>query len=276
MRLSSSGMDTLLSCGRKYQHTYIDKLTGEQPDDTALNFGSAWHKIRANRVLGAPIEEVLDTYPDMPEKEYRTKDRLRVADRLYTERWPVPYRVRDWQGKPAVEVEYRIHIGPDDQTGIIDLWADADTNEGEGWLPWVIDYKSTSYLTGSWVEYYRTSNQFRAYFTAAGVMKMEAVGVLVDVFHVTPGVKKGKDEAERNGCHFYRLPIKYTQLAVEEWYKNFLTSITLAEMYAETGYYPQRAPAACNEYNRPCAFLDICNTFDEETRRKLRGLTNQP
>lgn len=61
MRISQGQLNLLKTCPRKYQHTYIDKLTAppHPKQQEHLIFGSRFHLLMQQRELGLPIESIL-------------------------------------------------------------------------------------------------------------------------------------------------------------------------------------------------------------------------
>lgn len=269
-------MDLIFECPRKFQLLKEEGLSSEG-DSISTSFGTAWHAIKKLRSLGQDIESAwvegakgLVSDP----AEYRTAEKLLKAEEHYTQRYGGPIiPIHD----KAVELETTLWVDgvPIPIKTITDCIAKMDVNEGTGIEKWIVDYKTTSRLEGNWVQQYRVSNQFKAYFAAGKIEHPDAVGVIVDLFHVTKGLKsergqKGKSGYEIDGVHFYRLPIRYTDFALEEWKKNAAMAYKLATFYRMSKFYPQNAPTACKAYGQSCQFLDICDTQDAEKRELVK------
>lgn len=270
--MDSSGMGTLLSCPRRFELERVEGLGSEQ-ERASLSFGTAWHGIMENWRKGDSPEDavskVLSTYKD-PENDYRTAQKLQTAFARYRQR----FGDGDYSSIVAVECPFSVLVSDslaEPLEGKLDLVAYHDSNEGNGKELWVIDYKTASRLESNWTNVYAVSNQFKAYYFAGKKLWPSVTGVLVDVFHATKGVQKSKDEDEHNGNRFYRLPLRFSENAVEEWQANFSMASFLKGMYEETGYYPQNAPTACMAFGSVCPFLDACAAQDPEVREKIKS-----
>lgn len=277
--LSPSSLDLIQECPRKLQLSKLEGLSTEG-ESISTKFGTAWHAIKRLRSLGKGIEEAVaeatKDYIVSDSYEYRTAEKLLKAEQHYTKLYGgalVPLTPED------VELETLLWVEgiPIPIKTITDCIAMLDVNEGTGVEKWVVDYKTTSRLERDWVSHYRVSNQFKAYFAGAKLEHPDLAGVLVDIFNVSKGVstdrgKAGKSAAEADGCHFYRLPIRYTDFAIEEWKQNMLAGYETLLFHEKRGFYPMHAPTACKAFGTTCPFIDICDTQDPE-RRELIKLT---
>lgn len=274
--LSPSTLDLIFECPRKFQLSKLEGLTTEG-ESISTKFGTAWHLMKRLRSTGSSLEEayteVVKDYVVSNSDEYRTAERLHTAEYHYSTRYGgpiIPLTPQD------VELETLLWVEgiPIPIKTISDCIAMVDVNEGMGVEKWVVDYKTTSRLEKDWVAQYRVSNQFKAYYAGALLEHPDLAGVLVDLFNVTKGVttdrgRAGKSAAEADGCHFYRLPIRYTDFAINEWKQNMSIGYKLTKFYEEQGY-PMNAPTACKAYGGTCQFIDICDTQDPERREMVK------
>ena len=277
MSLSPSGLSMLLSCPRKYFHTYEQGLQPEKKS-WSLTFGSLVHTVfELWRGGQSPDEAFFSGTKDMPappKKDMRTKAKLRLLFDNYRDFYKNDglVLVADPDtGKPATEWKFNVMIPELEESvpGIIDYTAQWDANEKKGKELWLFDYKTTTRLELDWVKQYRVSNQFKAYAWIGMGKYPEIAGIVCDLMRITAGNKKGKTKYERDGTMFYRLPIRYTSDALNEWRANMASGQALKKIYKSSGYWPQNAPDACKAYGSSCPFLDICDTQDEEIREVI-------
>lgn len=273
--LSPSTIDLIFECPRKLQLSKLEGLATEGAS-VSTTFGTGWHAVKRLRSLGMGIEEaVAEATKEYPNTDdYRSAEKLLKAEHHYTRMYGgplIPLTPQD------VELETLLWVEgiPIPIKTISDCIAMVDVNEGTGVEKWLVDYKTTSRLEQQWVAQYRVSSQFKAYYAGAKLEHPDLAGVLVDLFHVTKGVstdrgKAGKSAAAQDGCHFYRLPIRYTDFAIEEWKKNAATAYKLVQFYEAENFYPMNAPKACSAYGGTCPFIDVCDTQDPERRELVK------
>lgn len=273
-----SGQSDLLTCPRKYEHHWLDRLTDPSPS-IALQFGGAWHKILETYGL-IKMGEMSDDGVFQPDDlvngvlksegwedptDYRTAEKLRQGFRGWVEHWmdqPLQYVV--------TEQSYRAELIPDmePQTGIIDAiaWVMVDPSRGKELF--VVDYKTTSRLESDWVTLYRNSNQFKYYYLAMKARYPELAGVLVDVYHATKGVQRTKDP----GNKFYRIVIRYEGDTLQEAVWDYGHTVEQRNGLAagEHPFFPKNT-SACHAYNHTCAFIDLCDAKSEDERNRLKS-----
>ncbi len=100
--------------------------------------------------------------------------------------------------------------------------------------------------------------------------------MLVDILYITFGItsekgKKGRTQAEIDGCHFYRLPLRFTPFYIDEWKKNVAIGLKSLDLYLAEGHFPQNAPTACGAYGSSCPFLDICASQNQDIRETIKA-----
>ena len=258
---SPSSLETLGQCPQKWDFRYNQKLVSDDETAASLRFGRLWHKIQELYRLGVDDPcgtalGVLEWEDSSSPKEHRNAAKARLAFELYCERWAVG----DYRTIHKTEHELVSPIWPDSLPShcIVDLLVDWDANELQGVETWVVDYKTTSRLEFNWVQLYRLSNQFKQYVYTAQREYPAVTGLVLDLLHVTAGNKRGPTQADRAGIHFYRLPIRYTQYALDDWYANALCEQQLHAHYVKANVWPKRAPFAC----RVCEFATICDAQD--------------
>ncbi len=70
---------------------------------------------------------------------------------------------------------------------------------------------------------------------------------------------------------YLRIPLTYDPLIFEAWKKNVVHNIMYYLQCEAEGYWPTNE-TSCDKYNRPCEYLDVCNSSGEEA--KLFKLTH--
>lgn len=269
-----SALSILLSCPRQYQHSRVERLRapGER---MAHAFGKVWHAFQQEWALvqmkglqyeqAEVMEWVLNVTQWKDSDDYRTAAKLRLAAKMYFQRYATePFLYMEAEQS----FTHQLAPGLEPVEGRIDALVAADAGWGDGMQTWLVDYKTCSQLRGDWVEYYRVNNQFKYYYINKVKAQPEIAGVCVDVFHATPGNKRGKTEGERAGNRFYRLFFKYTEMQLREAIQDFAVANTTREMYQELGYWPKNT-SACHQFGVTCAFLELCDAPNEEIRAKL-------
>lgn len=263
--MDNSEMAVLLSCPRKHQYLYGERIT-EEDKALALSFGTAWHKIMEahNKGESDPIQAIGD-YIDPPD-DYRTYDKLRKA---YAS-WRQQYQNVPWN---VIHSEWGIRsmIGTDPYEGLIDVVVETDSNHiGHGLEKWIVDYKTASRMELDWVTTYRVSNQFKLYLRNARKAYPDLVGVCVDVYHATKGaVKTGKTQEDIDGNKFYRQFFRYEEFELDEAEKDFMAANLIKRTCEDAGYWPKNT-GACRMYNRTCEFIDLCDASTPELREMLK------
>lgn len=270
-----SQMSKLLTCPRSYQHAELDKLL-PLTSRTAATFGHAWHSLLYKyakdpawfKDLDAGVDGVLDLLQWVdPLDDYRNREKLKRGLRAYLERYAdTPYQFLD------AEISYKHLIVPglEPQEGRVDALVLWDANHGMGREHWLVDYKTTSMLRSDWVEFYRNSNQFRYYLLAMAGRYPDLAGVVVDVYHATKGVQKGKTPEERDGNRFYRLAIRYEDFQLQEAKHDYGVAIVTKQVYLDAGYFPKNT-SACIQYGSACPFLELCDSASEESRDRIKS-----
>lgn len=271
-----SSMSKLLSCARSYEYSEVARLAPLE-SRRALSFGHAWHALLQQygsdkqffTDLDAGVEAMLALLKwEDPIDDYRTAAKLKRGLRAWIDRYAEsPYQYLETESSYTNELVR----GLEPQEGRIDAIVRWDANQGKGRETWVVDYKTASLLRGDWVEFYRNSNQFRYYFLSQRARLPELAGVVVDVYHATKGVQKGKTQEERDGNRFYRLPIRYEEFQLEEAVRDYGVAVVTKQVFLDAGYFP-RNTSACHQFGGACPFLELCDAHSPESRDRIASL----
>lgn len=168
------------------------------------------------------------------------------------------YEVLTFNGKPAVELSFRINITPEYYyVGYIDV-ALRNRYDGRGI---VFDAKSTGMQLLDLSPLYQNSGQVLGYSIGLDKIMGEkksqyAVGYFV--------AQMGKDFSMR----IHPLVYQKTLLDRLNWFITLGGDIKRLELAKELGFYPRRGDA-CLKYNRPCRHFGVCTLSAHDTPRTL-------
>ena len=275
--IRSSHLDLLCTCPRKFQYIVLEELLGNE-GSPSLNFGTAWHLIHHLIRQGVPAkvawEKATETFVN-PSKGAKTKEKLLLGIEHYISRYG---KTLEPISPAATEQEFTVQLPGISIPiqGHVDMIGWWDANEGRGREKWIVDHKTTSWLAGDWVQKYSTSNQFKCYYKVGKLEHADLAGVLVDIFHVTMGVSTprgmaGKTREQIDGCHFYRLPLRFTDFAIQEWEQFVASKLRDLNNYITHDFFPMHAPTACGAYGSNCVFLNVCSAQDPDIRATMKA-----
>jgi len=173
-------------------------------------------------------------------------------------------------GKPAVELSFRIDIHHPTSSGESRLWCGHMDRLGKFQDSiWVLDRKTTrGQLNESYFSKFSPDNQFSGYTFAGKVaFHFEVKGLIVDAAQVLV-----------NSSQFQREMVRRSDAQLHEWYRDITIYMDQAESYAAAGYWPMN-DKACGNYGG-CQFRGICSKTpsvrDEWLRREFVRRTWDP
>ena len=229
----------------RYDHAKSRGQSHAQAVTTAVRYGL---KVTWDKAKGRPW------ISDDPNKNRFTLIRSVV---WYLEQFaedPVETIILD-NGKPAVELSFRMELGYTSFTGEPYLLSGHIDRLGVfNDQVWILDRKTSKSTLGSdFFEKYNPDNQFSIYTLATQVVyKKPAVGLIVDAVQVAVGFSR-----------FARGLVHRTPAMLEEFHKDIGLWIKQAETYAEMGYWPMN-DKSCNNYGG-CPYRHVCSK-DPRTR----------
>jgi hypothetical protein len=152
------------------------------------------------------------------------------------------------EGKPAVEVSFRLEIGEFAFTGeayMLCGYLDRQINFVDSL--WYTDYKTTKgQLDEKYFAQYTPNNQISQYSFAGNIISPKPIqGIFIDAAQV--GV---------TFTRFHRSRIHRTPDQLEEWARDSLYYIRQNEEFVQRDYWPQN-DTACNQYGG-CPFRPVC------------------
>jgi hypothetical protein len=263
----STSSGAFLECPRKY---YYSLIIGKEPRgaSTHLVFGQHYHKAHElfhhARAAGADFDEALATavrycleatwdadlqrgwLSDLPQKNRLTLVRSIIWYYEHFRDDPIETIVLA-NGKPAVELSFRVEIGEAPTGESLYMCGHIDRLGLFQEQPYVCDYKTTtSALSADYFTRYSPDHQFSLYdFASDIVYKIPTKGVIVDAAQI--GVTFSR---------FQRGFVHRTPEHREEWFRDFTLLISEAYNYAEENYWPMNRKS-CGLYNG-CPFRSVC------------------
>jgi hypothetical protein len=283
---SSTGLDLLKTCPRKYQYTVIDGWTGRD-ESIHLRFGIEYHHALQDyaiaRADGATHEDAIrhcvralqsrvhDWTPDRQSRAGKYKNRETIVGLVvdYLDHFgaddPADTFILD-DGSPAVELQFAFELDWGPQSLVTIKLGEETTTEEPGPQPYllcghldrvvsfhddlyVMDRKTSIQTIGSYyMDQWTPSNQMTLYSLAGKVMLNQPVkGVIIDAAQVL----LEKPNAFARGFA-YR-----TEDQLAEWLTDLRYFLREAEDFATAGYWPQN-DTACNKYGG-CPFREVCS-----------------
>lgn len=156
-------------------------------------------------------------------------------------------------GKPAVELSFRFELGETNSAGEQLIYCGhLDRLAEYNGQDWVVDRKTTGgtisgHSAQGYFAKYSPDNQMSGYtFGGRVTLKRPVAGVIIDAAQIAKGFSR-----------FERGFVMRTDDQLEEWRKDALHYINLAELYAIRGYWPMN-DKSCHNYGG-CAFRGICS-----------------
>lgn len=258
----NSSLANLRTCARKYYWANVVGIT-PKGGNVHLHFGLLYHQsiehydhLRAQGVdyadaVHETARYVLRVSKDWPfDHKIKTRRTLVRAVMGYLDAFKhdAAKTLILENGQPAVELSFRFEIElPNPFGGQYILCGHLDRLAEYESQIWVMDKKTTlKAFAEDYVKSFKPSGQMQQYTWGSKVIFVPKVqGVLIDAVQIASNLDT-----------YSRFPAAYTPAQLEEWYRNTLFYIKLAERYHETGYWPQNFEA-CHVYNG-CPFREIC------------------
>jgi len=256
----NTSLSALKKCPRLYQ---LEIVEGWQQRGTAiaLTFGIHYHKA-LELAEKAKIEEGMSH-----------DDAVRIAARYCLEQsfegdsnrnretlvrsvvWyldhfkdaPIRPLVLD-DGRPALELSFRVELDYEFSTGDAALYCGHLDRAGYfGDTLYIADHKTTTKTINSWYfDGYSPDNQMTGYtFGAKATLRQPVQGVIIDAAQIMV-----------EGTRFARGIVHRTPAQLDEWYRDTLFYLRLANTYAQADYWPMNTSACYNCRMRPVCSRD--------------------
>ena len=255
IRLSHSTLELFNSCERMFQ---LDKLliSDRQSEATADTvFGTAFG-VGVATYLTTQDQEIslykawLAYWPELESEKKSVGLMLNALIKSF----PVldtmlqDYEVIEFNGKPAVELSFRININERYYyVGYLDV---ALRNKHDG-VAVALDAKSTGLQLLNLDPLYENSAQVLGYSIALD----RIVGESNSSYAVAYFVAQMKKEGE---VKIHPLIFRKTLLDRLNWFITLGGDVQRLELAEDIGFYPRRG-GSCLKYNRPCRHFGVCN-----------------
>lgn len=260
-RLSHSALDIYNRCERKYQ---LICWMPQDPEIAAQNVdlsfgkavGSGFQKYMITGDLDAAIFETFMAYHpfiehDSTKQNRKYLERAVFAVEALANKWDqLPYKLLYFNGKPAVEVTFKLILNDygDYYCGHMDA---AVMNE-EINLPGVIEVKTTGLSRDDLTPLYKFSPQALGYSMILDVIKDDLPNNFETVYTVAHLIR-GTEWPDVK-----ILPFTKTKLDRLNWMMSLIGDLNRMIENWENNFWPQRFQE-CLSYNRACQYMETCN-----------------
>jgi hypothetical protein len=266
----STSLGSLKRCPRYYQYSIIEGYSG-RGESPHLRFGTEYnnalvmfHKAEAEgkdyetAVIEALRYALTETWDEKLGRPWTSDEPTKTRETLVRSVIWYLDKFKDdsmktvifANGKPAVELSFRINLGiTSGLTGEEYLLCGYLDRAGEfNDQGWITDYKTTkSALDEKYFAQYSPNNQVSQYAFAGQIINPEPIaGIVIDAAQV--GVTYTR---------FQRAQIPRNTAQLEEWSNDSLMFIRQNETYIEQNYWPQN-DTACSLY-LGCVFRGVCS-----------------
>lgn len=251
----STSLGLLKTCPKKYSLTMIDDLV-PKAKSIHLEFGILAHALRELyyklRVLGdvshddalaCVVHEAAIRGKNLPPHTSKTSYALQLFLATYLDHYehdPCETYILP-NGNPAVELSFKLDIGPYMLAGHIDRVVRFDNKV------FLTDLKTTTSTLGDdYFQQYSPNNQLSLYDFAGAHILPDAdkpAGIILDAVQILA-----------NGCRLQRRIITRTPSMREEWLSGFLQWMQVNNYYHDSNSYPMN-DTACNQFGK-CTFRD--------------------
>lgn len=255
MRLSHSSLETLHTCERKWQQEKLLVNDNDREETEHTVFGRAFGTGVASYLVTQDADQALWNawmayYPEL-ESDKKSMTRCMLAliksfgelDSILME-----YEVAEFEGKPAVELSFRLDISPKYYfVGHIDVVL---RHRITG-INYVMDAKHTGLQLFDLAPMYQNSGQCLGYSIALDRIvgeKLSSYGVLYFVAQLGKTFDSIKVQT---------LPFDKTLLDRLKWFLTLGLDVKKLEMMEELNVYPMRGHS-CLRFNKPCKFFGTC------------------
>lgn len=264
-RLSHSSVLLLHACPRKYQLRKLLAKPEEEADD--LSYGDAVGYGIQQLLVGRSKEDVwMDIFlrwgmdiidvDDRTEKKKKTiwhaYHALNIFQGRYLEKLLSQYEVALFNGKPAIELGFRISIGKDYYyRGFVDVvFIDKKSRELA-----VFEVKTigSKYIAPA---KYQNSGQGLGYSLVCDLIAATNKTVTGSSYKILYFVFKTLAE----DFEYLPFPKSHSQRAM--WIKQLLQEVEHIEGYDKDECWPMYGES-CHSWGRDCEFLNVCNLSDE-------------
>lgn len=271
LEVSYSSLNLLDSCMRKFEFNKLYPRRPRDPDQFAADVGTCLHRgyqdFLANQDEDRAIWEMMQSYPYLSEfsqrDDYRSLEAcistlVEMCHEADMTEWEVmTIRKPDGEVVPAVEVPFELRLNgivlPDGRgvafTGFMDA---AMRHKGHGKVR-TLDVKTHRRQMEDATAKYRFDSQQVPY----GICLEHIQGNAVEEFEVL--YLDCFVDLVNPRINLY--PFLKDSTDLQEWLINTVLGAQRIQRAMEMDYFP-RTNGGCMNWNRPCYFLDVCQTRD--------------
>jgi hypothetical protein len=292
-RFDSSKIRDYMRCARQTYFTHV-RGWGVKGTNKDLIFGSAWHEglevIYQEGYTSAGVAHAQDAFATYYDSYYSAAEDMANAPKnrenglrglvLYVLYWSTydTFQVLHTEVAgsvlllPDVPVTYRI---------------DAIVRQKDGLIAGH-EHKTSTRFSDLWTAEFIQSPQIGIYSHALRCIypPEEVFGIVVNgaFIHNPPKLKKdGTPYAGSKDTEFHRFPMRKSSNAMLGWHATTINWVTQYQQdieifqegrasgkHGELDVMPcfERNPMACRQYNRPCAYLDVCHAWNNPERKE--------
>lgn len=273
-RVSYSSLNTASSCLRKFEFNKLyPRKARDGEEQFAADVGKAMHMAVQHWMIhgdeDAALWTLMRNFPYLWEYSQIRDDRNleacvstldRIIDSVDMDEWElVSIRLEDGSVVPAVEVPFEIRLEglslSDGRPFVYTGWIDAVMrHKGTGMIR-TLDIKTNRSTTRDSTAKYKFDSQQIPY----GIVVEHLQGNQIDEFEVLY-LDCFIDLVEPRVTLY---PFLKTQEDLQEWMMNTLLKVNAIQRSFQMDYFP-RTDGGCLAWNRPCYFLDVCETRNRE------------
>lgn len=266
IRLSNSAIDQLNTCERLFQLERLLKTDIQREDTEHTVFGKGYGAGIATYLVTQDKEKAIYQLwlSYFPEIETDKKNQARCIAALmsafpYLDKLLEEYEVVTFEGKPAVELSFRININ---ENYYFVGYVDAVLRNRFTGMCFVGEVKTTGLQFLDLDPLYKNSGQALGYSIALDRIvgsEQSSYGVLYMVAQL------GREFKAKQ----HMLPYNKTLLDRLHWFITLGQDVQRLETMADLGVYPMRG-ANCVQFMRPCKYFGVCtlNSFDQPKERE--------
>ena len=247
----ASSMKAYMRCPTYFMNSYLRSLEPKE-ESAALDYGTRMHSSLA--VLyrsGGDVSLALKEWEGFTlVTDKRSRERGELTTREYAKRYPP----ESWPKIVAIEQDFALEM----PNGAMFSGRMDQVVEEQGEI-WVRDHKTTSYLSGVWLESFSPDIQMDGYSWACREIFGRCSGVIIDGILVS----KTKNDFAR-----IRSPRSPTML--DEFPSQFATVIARMERDILTKSWMKSTGNCYSFYNRACDFVPLCKFGDSVIENRYR------
>lgn len=273
LRVSFSSLNLADSCMRKFEFNKLYPRRARDSDAFAADVGTALHHGYQNYLIHQDLDQatwaLMKSYPVLDEFSQRFDDRSLESCIATLEEMTYEARMTEWElieikkpdGEvvPAIEVPFALRLKgitlPDGRgvefTGFMDA---ALRNLGTGAIR-TMDIKTHRRSVVDATPQYKFNGQQVPY----GIILEHLVGNSIDQFEVL----YLDTYVDLCSPRVQLYPFLKDSEDIQEWLINTVMRVQRIQRAMEMDYFP-RTDGGCFNWNRPCYFLEVCQSRDKE------------